>query len=95
LFNAAQAGGASAAGMGRPWGLCVGARADALLPDAQDPALLAIPSTHWLDSLVFSSPGLRWRDVMVAGRWAIRDHRHARGNAISTAFSAAMTQLCD
>jgi formimidoylglutamate deiminase len=96
LFGAALSGGAAAAGMGNsPWGLCVGARADALLPDPQDPALLAIPPTHWLDSLVFSSPGLRWRDVMVAGRWVIRDHQHARGKAVSAAFSAAMARLCD
>jgi formimidoylglutamate deiminase len=96
LFSATLAGGAAAAGMGdEPWGLCVGARADALLPDAHDPALLAIPPTHWLDSLVFSSPGLRWRDVMVAGCWVIRDHHHAQGKAVSAAFTAAMARLGD
>ena len=81
----------AAAGLGA-WGLRTGARADALLPDPQDCALQA-PAKHWLDGLVFSSPGLRWRDVMVAGRWVIRDHRHGQGSAVSAAFSAAMAQL--
>jgi formimidoylglutamate deiminase len=94
LFASTLAGGAAAAGMA-PWGLRTGARADALLADPHDPALLAMPASHWLDALVFSSPGRPWRDVMVAGRWVIRDHRHARGSAIAAAFGAAMAHLAD
>ena len=92
LFDAALTGGAVAAGQ-RVWGLRVGARADALLADPQDESLQGVPSSHWLDALVFSSPGRPWRDVMVGGRWVIRDHRHAHGDARSAAFSAAMAQL--
>jgi formimidoylglutamate deiminase len=92
LFNATLAGGAMAAGKAI-WGLRAGARADALLPDPKDPALLAMPATHWLDSLVFSSPGLSWCDVMVAGRWVIRDHHHSQAKAVSVAFNPAMAAL--
>ncbi len=55
--------------------------------------LLGLPASRWLDALVFSSPGRPWRDVMVAGRWVIRDHGHARGTAIARAFDDAMAQL--
>jgi formimidoylglutamate deiminase len=92
LFGAALDGGAAAAGK-KCWGLRTGARADALLPDPHDAALHGVPATHWLDSLVFTSPGRPWRDVMVAGRWVICDHQHAAGRAVAHAFSLAMEQL--
>ena len=37
--------------------------------------MLGIPAERLLDALVFSSPGRPLRDVMVAGRWALREHR--------------------
>jgi len=92
LFDLVARSGAAAAGE-QAWGLVVGARADALVADASEPALLGIPPSHWLDALVFSSPGRPWRDVMVAGRWVIRDHRHAQAAAIADAFTTAMKQL--
>ena len=46
-----------------------------------------------LDALVFSSPGRPWRDVMVAGRWVVRDHRHAAAQVIASNFTAAMADL--
>ena len=54
------------------WGLTVGARADLLVLDTQDDALLGVPAERLLDALVFSSPGRPFRDVMVAGRWVRR-----------------------
>ena len=86
------ANGAAAAGEAA-WGLVPGARADALVADPADPALLGVPASRWLDALVFSSPGRPWRDVMVGGRWAIRAHRHAQGEAIAAAYGTAMAQL--
>jgi formimidoylglutamate deiminase len=83
-----------AAAAGEPaWGLVPGARADALVADPADPALLGVPASRWLDVLVFSSPGRTWRDVMVAGRWVIRDHQHTQAEAVATAFTAAMHEL--
>jgi formimidoylglutamate deiminase len=52
-----------------------------------------VPPAQLLDALVFSSPGRPWRDVMVAGRFVVREHRHPRANEISTGFEAAMQQL--
>lgn len=91
LFNRALVGGAAAAGFAR-WGLTVGARADALLVDAECPALAGLPVDRWLDALVFSSPARPWDRVMVAGRWVWgRDDRH-QDLAARTAqrFKAAM-----
>jgi formimidoylglutamate deiminase len=91
LFARALDGAAAA---GEPtWGLVIGARADALVADSADPALLGVPASCWLDALVFSSPGRPWRDVMVAGRWVIRNHRHPQAEVVTSAFTAAMTTL--
>ncbi len=92
LFARVLAGGATAAGA-RRWGLVRGARADALVVDTTEAALLGIPASRLLDALVFSSPGRPWRDVMVAGNWVIRDRRHPRSAAIAARFAAAMQSL--
>ena len=92
LFERARAGGGRAAGHVR-WGLAVGARADLLVVDPDDASLLGLPQARWLDALVFSSPGRPWRDVMVAGRWALRGHHHPHVERISAAFAQAMAGL--
>ncbi len=94
LFAMAAAGGAAASGE-PAWGLVAGARADALVANVDDPAALGVPASRWLDAQVFSSPARPWCDVMVAGRWVIRDQQHAHGAAIARAFSLAMRQLWD
>jgi len=71
----------------------VGARADALVADPQEPAILGVPNARWLDAMVFSSPVRDWRDVMVAGRWVIQGHRHQQAAAIAHDFSQAMAEL--
>jgi formimidoylglutamate deiminase len=90
LFNGCLAGGAAAAGFSR-WGLLPGARADLLVVDTEDEALLGVPDGQLLDALVFSSPSRPWRDVLVAGRWVVRNRRHVKEG--SQAFNAAMTEL--
>jgi formimidoylglutamate deiminase len=92
LFALVSDSGAAAAGE-PAWGIVKGARADALVVDATDPALLGMPASHTLDAMVFSSPGRPWRDVMVAGRWVIRNHRHRQADRVASAFGAAMAQL--
>ncbi len=89
LQRALDAGG-RAAGFAQ-WGLAVGARADLLVLDRQDSALLGIPSAQLLDVLVFSSPSSPFRDVMVAGRWALGAHRRPLDTAEH--FAAAMQIL--
>jgi formimidoylglutamate deiminase len=92
LFERARAG--SAAALAAPgWGLRVGARADALVVDGADASLLGTPPDRLLDALVFSSPGRPWRDVMVAGRWVVREHRHESAARIAREFEATMHAL--
>jgi formimidoylglutamate deiminase len=92
LFTRVLAASAGAAGQ-RAWGLVAGARADALSVDSNDPALLGIEPQRSLDALVFSSPVATWRDVMVAGRWVIRDGVHAGAPEIGERFATAMAEL--
>jgi formimidoylglutamate deiminase len=92
LWMRMEAGGGRPAGFER-WGLQVGARADLLVVDSQEPALLGMPPARWLDALVFSGPEQPWRDVMVAGRWAVREHRHAGAAALAERFERAMQAL--
>jgi formimidoylglutamate deiminase len=92
LFERALAG--SAAAIAAPaWGLKTGARADALVVDLADASLLGTPPDRLLDALVFSSPGRPWRDVLVAGRWVVREHRHEGATRIARDFDAAMRSL--
>ena len=67
LWQLALDAGGRAAGQAA-WGLRVGARADLLVIDTADAALVGVPGDHRLDALVFSSPGRPWQEVMVAGR---------------------------
>ncbi len=94
LFGRALRAGGTAAGF-RHWGLSVGARADLLVLDTQDSPLLGLPDERLLDALVFSSPGQPFRDVMVAGRWALRGHRPSGGGDTTTGFVSAMQALWD
>ena len=92
LWSRVQAGGARSAGLPH-WGLCAGARADALVLDEQATQLLGIAPSCTLDALVFSSPAAAWRDVLVGGRWALRDGSHPRAAAIARRFEEAMRAL--
>jgi formimidoylglutamate deiminase len=84
----------SAAPAGQPsWGLVAGARADALVIDPHADALLGVDPERSLDALVFSSPTAPWRDVMVAGRWVVRDGVHDGAGAIGARFAAALREL--
>ncbi len=92
LWQRSVEGGAAAAGHAAS-GLVAGARADLLVVDGADANLLGVPPDHLLDALVFSSPGRPWRDVMVGGRFVVREHRHAGTAAIAARFEAAVTAL--
>ena len=92
LFERALRGGGGAEGL-RAWGLQAGARADLLVLDVQDSALLGLPAERLLDALVFSSPARAMRDVLVAGRWVRRAHRPAHGADPSARFAEAMRAL--
>ncbi|MBM5811114.1 MAG: formimidoylglutamate deiminase [Gammaproteobacteria bacterium] len=92
LFERVLTAGPGAAGLPLA-GLRTGQRADLLVADTSDSSLRGVPLAQLLDALVFSSPGRPWRDVLVAGRWVVREHRHAQAPGIGTRFAAAMAGL--
>jgi len=89
LFERVLAGGAAAAGLGTA-GLRTGARADLLVLDEADPALLGVPASHRLDAWVFAAPQRAIRQAWVAGHC-----RFEAGAPADTgpAFAAAMAAL--
>ncbi len=92
LFARVVAASAGAAGHAS-WGLVAGARADALVVDTSDPALCGVAQRKMLDALVFSSPTLPWKDVVVGGRWCIRAGKHRSAAAIARRYAAAVDAL--
>ena len=85
LVERCVAGGAAAVGH-VSWGLVAGARADLLVVNESDPALVGLPASHLLDGLIFAAPAQPFARAMVAGRWV------PRGDTAS-AFGAAMDAL--
>ena len=92
LWQAALAGGAQALGrrIGR---LAPGYRADLIRIDDQHPILAGRRGEVLLDSLVFSGNANLVRDVMVGGRWLVRDSRHLRRDVIAAAYRASVARL--
>lgn len=85
LWREAARSGARA--LGQPVGaLEVGRRADWLVLDPEHPALAGADEDRALDRLVFGAAPGAIRHVMVAGRWVIRDGRHADEQAIARGF---------
>jgi formimidoylglutamate deiminase len=92
LWKAALAGGAAA--LGRHIGaLAPGRRADLLVLDADAPALYGRSGDALLDSLVFAGIGSAVRDVMVGGRWLVREGRHIREDKIAAGYRRAIDRL--
>jgi len=83
-----------AAAIGQPTGaLAPGRRADWLVLDMGHPTMLGAAPEAALDHLVFAGGRAAIRDVMVGGRWVIRDYRHAREAEISAAFANSLRRL--
>jgi len=92
LWSAAAEHGAAA--LGQPAGrLEVGRRADWLVLERAHPALAGARPADALDHLVFGGDGARAiREVWVAGRRIVADHRHALEGEIAPQFAALMEQ---
>jgi formimidoylglutamate deiminase len=88
--DAAQHG---AQAIGQPAGtIAVGRRADWLVLDAAHPSMVGAADTA-LDHLLFAGGEAAIRDVMVAGRWAIKDRRHAAEEELLPRFAELMRRL--
>ncbi|MEQ1804758.1 MAG: formimidoylglutamate deiminase, partial [Burkholderiaceae bacterium] len=92
LFNLALPAGARAAGQAR-WGLEVGARADALVLDAQAPGLLGAAAAQTLDALVFAADSGAIAHAYVAGRAVVERGRHCAAARIAARFKDTMAEL--
>jgi formimidoylglutamate deiminase len=66
--------------------LAVGYRADIVVLDRLDPTIVAREGAEILDSFVFSGQGSAVRDVMIGGRWVLRDRHHANEAEASSSY---------
>ncbi|WP_172434866.1 formimidoylglutamate deiminase [Metapseudomonas otitidis] len=89
LFDAALAGGAQA--LGQPVGaLAVGSRADWIVLDGTDPYLATAEGDALLNRWLFAGGDRQVRDVMVAGRWVVRNGHHPAEEATAWAFAEVL-----
>jgi formimidoylglutamate deiminase len=89
--DAAQHG---AQAIGQPAGAIeVGRRADWLVLDAAHPSMVGAAADTALDHLVFAGGDAAIRDVMVAGRWVIKERRHAVEDDLQPRFAGLMRRL--
>jgi formimidoylglutamate deiminase len=92
LWQAAAQGGAQAAG--RPVGaLAPGRRADVVVLDDAHPNLSGAALDEVLGTLVFSGNDNLVRDVMVGGRWLVRDRQHMAQQEIAARFKQTLAEL--
>ena len=89
LYIAAARGGAQALAQ-RVGSLAVGRRADLVVLDGTDPLIATAAVEEVLDTYVFAVGAAAVRDVMVAGRWVIRERQHARNAELRRAYTAAL-----
>ena len=92
LWRQALAGGAQALGQSIG-GLAPGHEADLIVLDDSHPALIGRRDDLALDSLVFAAARGAVRDVMVGGRWVVREGHHAEEQRITAAYRRVAAEL--
>jgi formimidoylglutamate deiminase len=94
LYAAVLAGGWRAVGRRVPLEAGgVGGRADFVTYDASAGEWAQHPPQNYLASLVFAAEAPLPRDVMVCGRWVIRDGRHGAEQQIDARYRATLRRL--
>ena len=92
LYDASLVGGAQA--LGQPVGeLTVGKRADWLVLDGQDPYIAMAEGDGILNRWLFAGSDRQVRDVMVNGRWVVRQGQHAHEEESRQAFAGVLRAL--
>jgi formimidoylglutamate deiminase len=92
LYSRAISGGAQA--LGRSVGsIAPGKSADFVVLDADHPTLAGRTGDSLLDAWIFSGSSTPVRDVMVAGKWVVRDGHHHAQQTIASAFARTMHRL--
>lgn len=92
LFTAALHGGAQAAGQPTSE-LAVGRRADLVVLDGQDPSLADLDDDTLLDAAVLGPGRALVRDVLIGGRWVVRDRHHRHAATSRERYRAVMRRL--
>jgi formimidoylglutamate deiminase len=83
-----------AAALGQPVGnIEVGRRADWVVLDAGHPTMAGAALDTCLDRLLFAGGRAALRDCMVAGKWVVRDGRHALDDLLRSRFGALVADL--
>lgn len=92
LLDGAWSGGAAACG--RPIGrLAPGSRADVVVLDPDHPTLAGRVGDELLDSWIFSGDDNPVRDVLVGGRWVVRNGRHVLADEVAGEYRAVAYEL--
>jgi formimidoylglutamate deiminase len=92
LFRAAQRGGAQAAGQPLS-GICVGAPADVLVLDDSEVDLHGRRGDAILDAALFGPRRGVVRDVIIGGRFVVKQREHAAAAAARAAYLATLGRL--
>ena len=92
LWARAALGGAQALAQ-RTGAIEVGRRADIIVLDSSDPALVEQEPCDILDAAIFGPCRRPVRDLMVGGRWIVRDGAHAREAEVSARYRDALRAL--
>jgi formimidoylglutamate deiminase len=80
--------------IGQPVGvIAVGSRADWLVLDRTHPSMAGAAADTALDHLVFAGGHAAIRDVMVAGRWVVKDRHQAAELSLRGHFFDLMERL--
>jgi formimidoylglutamate deiminase len=92
LWHGAVEGGRQA--LARPVGrLATGSRADLVVLNTEAPTLYGKVEDALLDSFIFAGSPALVRDVMIGGRWVVRQGRHAAQERIDAAFRGTLDQI--
>lgn len=80
--------------IGQPAGVIeVGARADWVVLDPNHPSMVGGTGEAALDHVIFAGGSAAIRDVMVGGRWVIKNGRHALADTLAGPFRDLMRSL--
>jgi formimidoylglutamate deiminase len=92
LYTQAARGGGAA--IRQPMGvIAAGTRADFIVLNGDEPALADAPHDALIDAAIFGPCRRPVRDVMVAGRWTVRDGHHPREDEIFVRYRKAMAGI--
>ncbi|MBL4941559.1 MAG: formimidoylglutamate deiminase [Colwellia sp.] len=92
LWQKAAAGGAQSTNSNTGV-IAVGKQADLLVLNKQQTNLFANNNQHLLDSVIFASQKSTIKDVMVNGRWVVKNGQHAQEHSSAENFTILLAKL--